>query len=123
MKLLTLAFMTAMDNFAQEWIAAWNSHDLDRIMEHYSEQIDFRSPVIRQIGFNEEGIITDKAKLRKYFEKGLQAYPDLRFELEKVLEGLDSVVLYYQSINNKHTAEYMELDASGKVKAVRAHYG
>ncbi|MEW5745619.1 MAG: nuclear transport factor 2 family protein [Nitrospirota bacterium] len=22
--------------FAQEWINAWNSHDLDRILNHYS---------------------------------------------------------------------------------------
>ena len=23
--------------FAEEWIASWNSHDLDRILSHYTE--------------------------------------------------------------------------------------
>lgn len=112
-----------MNNFAQEWIDAWNSHNLDRIMEHYTDEIDFRSPVILQIGFNKEGVINNKATLRSYFAKGLEVYPDLHFELIKILEGLNSVVLYYKSINNRHTAEYMELNDAGKVCAVRAHYG
>ena len=33
--------------FAEEWITAWNTHDLDRILSHYAEDIVFRSPVIR----------------------------------------------------------------------------
>jgi hypothetical protein len=32
--------------FAAEWIAAWNSHDLDRVLSHYSETFEFSSPHI-----------------------------------------------------------------------------
>ncbi len=28
--------------FAQDWQDGWNSHDLDRIMAHYHEEVVFR---------------------------------------------------------------------------------
>ncbi len=30
--------------FAREWLAAWNSHDLERILSHYATGIVFLSP-------------------------------------------------------------------------------
>jgi hypothetical protein len=35
--------------FAAEWIAAWNSHDLDRILSHYAGDIVFLSPFAQQL--------------------------------------------------------------------------
>jgi ketosteroid isomerase-like protein len=29
--------------FADEWIAAWNSHDLDRVLSHYAPEVVFLS--------------------------------------------------------------------------------
>ena len=33
--------------FAKEWIDAWNSHDLDRILAHYAEDIEISTPMIK----------------------------------------------------------------------------
>src|SRR4051794_19200287 len=90
--------------FAAEWISAWNKHDLEDIMSHYSEQILFYSPVIQQLGVNENGIINSKGQLKEYFAKGLQKYQDLHFELLYVLKGVNSVVLLYKSINDSFSA-------------------
>lgn len=109
-------------SFALQWIGAWNNHDLAAIMALYSEQIRFYSPYIIKLGMNGEGLITDKQELEKYVEKGLQVYPDLHFDLQEVLLGASSVVLYYRSINNRMSAEMMEFDESGKISLVRAHY-
>lgn len=109
-------------NFAQAWLQAWNSHDLDTILEHYSEQIDFVSPIIQQMGIDATGRISNKKDLRDYFSKALQKYPDLHFELYHELKGAHSTVLFYRSVNNTYSAEYMELDNEGKVCRVRAHY-
>ena len=108
--------------FAQEWLMAWNSHDLNKIMEHYSEKIDFVSRIIQQMGINAEGKISNKSDLKDYFSKALQKYPDLHFELYHELKGSHSIVLFYRSINNSFSAEYMELNNEGKVSKVRAHY-
>jgi hypothetical protein len=111
-----------LHRFASEWIAAWNSHNMDTIMSHYGEEIEFFSPVMQQIGVNAEGCIRNKAQLRSYFETALTKYPDLKFELLHALKGVHSIVLFYKSINNTHSAEYMELNAEGKIIRVKAHY-
>jgi predicted ester cyclase len=108
--------------FANEWISAWNSHNIDLIMSHYVENIAFHSPLIIKLNINPEGTIKNKSDLREYFLKGLTAYPDLHFDLHSVLSGKDSVVLYYESINQTMSAEFMQLNNEGKVTVVRAHY-
>jgi len=108
--------------FAEEWIDSWNSHDINSIMDHYAPDLDFTSPIIKQINFNPEGIISSKKELEAYFSKALGIYKDLHFSLHDVLTGIDSLVLYYTSINNKKVAELMYFDALGKVSKVMAHY-
>ena len=34
------------ERFADEWIAAWNSYDLNAILSHYAEDVVFHSPPI-----------------------------------------------------------------------------
>lgn len=111
-----------MRNFANEWVAAWNSHDLDVIMEHYSENIVFYSPFIKKVNNDVTGCITGKKALREYFSRALSVYTDLHFELYHVLEGVDSQVLYYKSVGNRLAAEMMVLGDDGKIAEVRAHY-
>ena len=42
-------------DFAREWIAAWNSHDLERIFAHYTDDFSMSSPLIVQRGFDPSG--------------------------------------------------------------------
>lgn len=109
-------------SFAKQWIEAWNSHDLSAIMALYSHDIRFHSPYIVKLGMNAEGMITEKDELEKYFGKALGIYTDLHFELHQVLTGAGSVILYYKSVGNRMAAEMMELDESGKISLVKAHY-
>lgn len=53
----------------------WNSHDLDRIMGHYSERIEFVSPFIVKLLGDPPGIVRGKEALRDYFSKGLANIP------------------------------------------------
>jgi len=107
---------------AEHWIAAWNSHDLDMIMEHYDDAVELTSPVAAQLLGTPEGKVSGKANLRAYFKRGLEAYPNLHFQLEDVLWGLSSVVLYYSNQKGTRTAEFMELAENGKVARVVANY-
>jgi predicted ester cyclase len=107
---------------ANNWVAAWNAHDLDLIMSHYEEAIELTSPVAAQLLGKPDGRVAGKANLRAYFERGLAAYPDLQFRLEDVLWGVNSVVLYYTNQKGARTAEFMELSPTGKVARVVANY-
>jgi predicted ester cyclase len=107
---------------ADEWVAAWNAHDLELIMEHYDEAVELTSPVAARLLGTADGKVTGKANLRAYFARGLEAYPELQFRLEDVLWGLNSVVLYYANQKGTRTAEFMEISAAGKVVRVVANY-
>jgi len=109
-------------NLANHWIAAWNAHDLELIMTHYGDGIELTSPVAAQLVGASGGRVVGKQNLRAYFQRGLQAYPDLHFRLEDVLWGVNSVVLYYTNQVGTHTGEFMEISAAAKVARVIAHY-
>ncbi len=109
-------------DFAQEWVQAWNSHDLNAILSHYAAEVTLVSPVAARILENPSGEVVGKEALRAYFTRGLEAYPDLKFELIDVMWGLSSVVLYYVNQQDTKTGEFMELDADNKVIRVVANY-
>jgi len=109
-------------NLANHWVEAWNAHDLDLIMTHYEESIELTSPVAARLLGASGGKVVGKAHLRAYFQRGLEAYPQLHFHLEDVLWGVNSVVLYYTNQEGTRAGEFMELTAIGKVARVVAHY-
>jgi hypothetical protein len=109
-------------NRAQEWVAAWNAHDLEQILPHYAEDVELISPFVARLMGRSECVLRGKAALRDYFARGLKAYPTLRFEPIRLYAGVRSCVLEYRSINGLRTAELMEFDEQGKVRRVLAHY-
>lgn len=108
--------------FANDWVAAWNAHDLDLIMTHYEEAIELTSPIAAQLLETPDGKVAGKANLRAYFQRGLEAYPELRFQLEDVFCGMNSVVLLYTNQKGTRTAEFMELSPIAKITRVVANY-
>lgn len=107
---------------AEHWVAAWNAHDLDLIMTHYEDVIELISPAAAQLLGTADGKVVGTANLRAYFQRGLEAYPELHFRIEDVLCGVSSVVLYYSNQKGTRTAEFMELSTNGKVMRVVANY-
>jgi ketosteroid isomerase-like protein len=107
---------------AEDWIEAWNAHDLDRIMTHYADEIEFTSPFVVRLMGDSAGTVRGRSSLRGYFATGLAAYPDLHFDLHGVAVGVDSVVLHYRSINRLEAFEVMTLNQAGLVARVTAHY-
>lgn len=91
-------------------------------MSHYDDAVELISPVAAQLLGVPGGKVSGKASLRAYFQRGLEAYPQLRFHLEDVLWGVNTIVLYYTNQKGSRTAEFMELSATGTVARVIAHY-
>ncbi len=114
---------TTANAFADAWIGAWNSHDLEEIMSHYADDVTLVSPTAAALLGDPSGEVKGKAALRAYFRKGLDVYPNLRFDLFDVMWGVTSIVLCYRNQRGTKSAELMELDARGKVTRVIANYG
>ena len=110
------------EKFSHDWIEAWNKHDLTKIISHYADNIEFHSPFITLLKFNEIGVISDKKELKKYFEIGLNAYPDLYFKFHDVYIGVDSLVIHYTSVNGRKAAEVFKLNEQGKAVEVYCNY-
>ncbi len=66
--------------FAQEWVAAWNSHDLDRIMSHYADDFQMTSPFIAKMTNELTGTINGRDNVRAYWAMALERIPDLHFD-------------------------------------------
>jgi len=109
-------------NLASHWVAAWNDHDLDSIMMHYEDAVELTSPAAARLLGTPHGKVVGKAHLRAYFQRGLEAYPELHFRLEDVLWGVNSLLLYYTNQQGTRTGEFMEMSAGGKVARVVANY-
>lgn len=107
---------------ADEWIAAWNAHDLERILALYTEDFDMASPYIVQIAGRSDGRLQGRAAVGAYWSAALKKYPELHFDLVDVLLGADSMVLYYRSIGGRMAAESFSLDATGRIRSAAAHY-
>lgn len=108
-------------HFADDWIAAWNAHDLDRILSHYTDDFEMNSPVIVQVAGEPSGRLKGKAAVGVYWHKALTLIPDLRFELVEVLAGVDSITLYYRGARGP-AAEVFHFGKDGKVVRAYAHY-
>lgn len=65
--------------WAQRWVDAWSSHDLEAVLAHYVDDCTFVSPKAAAIAGS--SVIRGKDALRAYWSKALVRYPDLRFVL------------------------------------------
>ena len=109
--------------FAAEWIAAWNSHDLTRILAHYADDFEMFSPLIIERVGEASGVLRGKEKVGAYWKIGLAASPPLRFELIDVYAGVSSLTIHYRSVGRRIAAEVLEFDAQCRVVRGRAHHG
>jgi ketosteroid isomerase-like protein len=109
------------EEFANQWLAAWNAHDLDQILSHYEDDFEMSSPVIRQIMGERSGILKGKERIAEYWRKALARAPDLHFEKLHVLRGANSVTIIYRG-HRGLSAEVFLFAKTGKVAAAFAHY-
>lgn len=104
--------------FAQAWEDGWNSHDLDRVLQHYTQDVVFRSR--KAVAHTGDGLVMGKPALRAYWAKALAAQPDLRFTVEQVFAGHQTVVIVYRNHRDVRAAETLTFDETGLVTMASA---
>jgi len=107
--------------FASDWIDAWNRRDLDAVLAHYGEDFEFSSPVIIDVAGEPSGTLRGKPAMREYWTKALACLPDLHFDLDEVLTGIDTITLLYRGPRGA-SAETFHFDVDGKVDRALACY-
>jgi len=109
-------------HFAEGWVEAWNDHDLDRVLAHYTDDFEMSSPFIVSFLGEPAGTLKGKLQVEAYWRLALERMPDLRFELHQVLAGAGTITLCYKSVPGMLSAEVLFIDANGKVYKALAHY-
>ncbi len=98
--------------FVDAWLKAWNDHDLDRVLGHFTDDVVFTSPVAAQLLAGSDGVISGKAALRHYWGEGLRRIPDLHFEVVGVYLGIGVVVINYRNQAGNFVNEVLGFDGS-----------
>jgi len=99
----------------REWIARWNSRDLERVLALYADNFEMTSDKIVALGFEASGTLRGKENVRAYWAKALTQVADLHFELIDTYVSPDSLVVLYQNEREAKICEYLRLDAAGKI--------
>jgi hypothetical protein len=110
------------ERLADEWIEAWNSHELEAIMALYSPAVSFQTPTIIDTLGVPDGLVTGSAKLREHFARGLERLPDLHFELDSVYVGVRSLAITYRWADGTPVCELHEYDHDELIDRVQALY-
>ena len=99
--------MTTVDaaTFAAEWVAGWNSRDLDAILAHYAPDVVFRSPIAATVKPESGGVVIGKHALADYWSAALPMVPDLHFTLEETFESVGGLTMLYRNQRGQQVAE------------------
>jgi hypothetical protein len=98
--------------FADRWVAAWNSHDVEVVLAHFTDDVVFSSPVAAQFVPETGGVLRGKAALRAYWSAALDRLPDLHFELLGAYAGVDNLVINYRNHVGGLVCEVLRFDGS-----------
>jgi hypothetical protein len=101
------------EQFAHHWIEAWNSHDIERVLEHYHPDVAFLSPTAERLLGN--GHVVGIDKLRAYWIKGLEMRPALNFTLIRTFLGFQSIAIHYHDELAREVIESLIFDEDGQV--------
>ncbi len=100
--------------FAEDWIASWNAHDMERILSHYTDDFEMSSPlIVERLGLP-EGKLKGKEAVGEYWLPSLSIDPPLQFELITVFFGIEEITIYYKNVGRRVVAETLCINSSGK---------
>lgn len=109
--------------FAQQWLEAWNMHDVRRLLSFCAPGVETRSPLVADVAGAPGGVARGHAEVGAYWEKMLLRVPGLHIELVDVLSGgAQDLVVLLRRPNGGLAAQAIEFDDAGKVRSVAAYY-
>jgi hypothetical protein len=108
--------------FAEEWIGAWNRHDIKLLLSKCAPEFEMSSPLVTDAGADTSGTVRGREAVGEYWTRMLVRAPALRFDLAEVLTGAHSLVLVFRTTSGRTAAQYLEFGADGKIVRGAAHF-
>ncbi len=108
--------------FSEQWVNAWNAHDIEAVLEHFHDDVIFTSPVAARVLPETQGVVAGKGALRHYWTTALKSLPDLHFEIVGVYRGESTLVINYRNHLGGLVNEVLTFDEDGKVREGHGTY-
>ena len=114
------------DEFAANWISAWNRRDVNAVLEHYVDDARFVSP--KAATFVGSPIVEGKEALSRYWQLAAKKTEKIEFTLDHIVWDSTSnelVIFYEANLNGvcSRACETMKFDSFGKQVSGEAMYG
>ena len=110
------------DTYAEEWMGARNTHDIEAVLAHFSDDVVFTSPVAAGVVPESGGVVRGKAALREYWTTALSQQANLHFELIRVYSGESTLVINYRNHRGQLVNEVLSFGADGLVREGHGTY-
>lgn len=94
--------------FSKHWVQSWNAHDVEAVLHDFHDAVVFTSPVAAELFPETGGVIRGKQALRHYWTVAIERFPDLRFAVEGVYQGIDTVVIAYRNQHGTRVSEILK---------------
>ena len=114
------------NEFALNWIRAWNRKDVNAVLEHYTEDAKFVSP--KATTFVGNPIVEGKEALSRYWQLAAKKIEKIEFTLDHIVWDSTSnelVIFYEANLNGvcSRACETMKFGSFGKQVSGEAMYG
>jgi ketosteroid isomerase-like protein len=110
------------NGYAEQWVRAWNAHDIEAVLGHFSDDVVFTSPVAARVVPESGGVVRGKAALRDYWTTALNQQANLHFELIGVYSGGSTLVINYRNHRGQLVNEVLTFDGDGLVRVGHGTY-
>jgi len=110
--------------WAEEWTANWNGRDVEAVLAHFADDVEFTSP--RAVPITGQASLTGKQALRDYWNRGMAAIQYIHFGLDYVIADGDRLgIVYTSEINGTRmrSVEFLRFNDAGLVCGGEAMHG
>jgi hypothetical protein len=98
--------------FASRWVAAWNSHEVEAVLAHFTDDVVFTSSVAARFLPETGGVFRGKPALRAYWAAAVARLPELHFEVLGTYAGVEHIVINYRNHVGDLVCEVLRFDGS-----------
>ncbi|AOM79587.1 nuclear transport factor 2 family protein [Pedobacter steynii] len=114
------------ENIARQWFAAFNTQDLDSLLELYDQEAIHFSPKLKIRHPDTKGLVSGNAALRQWWKESFERLPSLRYQPTSFTANDQRVFMeYIRTVDGEPDmliAEVLEI-SNGKIKASRVYHG
>jgi ketosteroid isomerase-like protein len=111
---------------AREWLAAFNTRDLEGLLMLYDENARHYSPKLKVRQPETNGLIQGRPAMKKWWAEAFERLPTLRYTLKKLTADSDQVFIEYtrrvKDEEDLDVAEVLEI-RNGRIIFSRVYHG